>query len=76
MPWDEAEVSNDRACMGQLYFQVPGGTKHGQYWLNVKFAQTIVRVPFRLLTDDEEKMLGDNFDDIKKQIDNAFRKKS
>ena len=27
MPWDQAEVSNDRACMGQLYFHVPGGTK-------------------------------------------------
>jgi hypothetical protein len=34
--------------MGQLYFHVPGGTKYGQYWLNVKFAQSVVRVPFRL----------------------------
>jgi hypothetical protein len=76
MPWDEAEVSDDRACMGQLYFHVPGGTKYGQYWLNVKFAQSVVRVPFRLLTEDEEKLLGKNFGDIKKQIDNAFRKKS
>jgi hypothetical protein len=75
MPWDQTDVTNDRACMGQLYFHVPGGTKFGQYWLNVKFAQSVVRVPFRLLTDSEEKMLGDNFGDIKKQIDNAFRKK-
>jgi len=75
MPWDQVEVSNDRACMGQLYFHVPGGTKYGQYWLNVKFAQSVVRVPFRLLTEDEEKLLGNNFDDIKKQVDNAFRKK-
>jgi|SRR5579884_2978908 len=76
MPWDEVEVSNDRACVGQLYFHIPGGTKFGQYWLNVKFAQSVVRVPFRLLTEDEEKMLGKNFGDIKKQIDNAFRKKT
>jgi hypothetical protein len=76
MPWDQAEVSNDRACMGQLYFHVPGGTKYGQYWLNVKFAQSVVRVPFRLLTEDEEKMLGKNYGDIKKQIDAAFRKKT
>jgi hypothetical protein len=75
MPWDQAEVTNDRACMGQLYFHVPGGTKYGQYWLNVKFAQSVVRAPFRLLTEDEEKMLGKNYDDIKKQIDDAFRKK-
>jgi len=75
MPWDQADVSNNRACLGQLYFHVPGGTKHGQYWLNVKFAQSVVRVPFRLLTEDEEKRLGKNYGDIKKQVDNAFRKK-
>jgi hypothetical protein len=75
MPWDQADVSNDRACMGQLYFHVPGGTKHGQYWLNVKFAESVVRVPFRLLTQDEEKTLGKNYGNIKKQVDAAFKKK-
>ena len=58
MPWDQAEVTNNRACLGQLYFHVPGGTKYGQYWLNVKFAQSVVRVPFRLFTEEEEKTLG------------------
>lgn len=76
MPWDEAEVSNSRACMGQLYFHVPGGTKYGQYWLNVKFAESTVRVPFRLLTEEEEKKLGKNYGNIKKQVDNAFKKAS
>jgi hypothetical protein len=76
MPWDQAEVGNNRACMGQLYFHVPGGTKYGQYWLNVKFARSVVRVPFRLLTEDEERTLGKNFGNIKKQVENAFRKKS
>ena len=76
MPWDQAEVTRSRACLGQLYFHVPGGTKYGQYWLNVKFAQSVVRVPFRLLTDEEEKTLGKNFGDIKKQVDAAFRKKT
>ena len=75
MPWDQTDVSNDRACMGQLYFHVPGGTKYGQYFLNIKFAQSVVRVPFRLLTEEEEKLLGDNFGDIKKQIDDAFKPK-
>jgi hypothetical protein len=75
MPWDQAEVTNDRACMGQLYFHVPNGTKYGQYWLNVKFAQSVVRVPFRLLTPDEEKKLSRNFGDIKRQVENAFRPK-
>jgi hypothetical protein len=73
-PWNEAEVSNSRACVGQLYFQVPGGTKYGQYWLNVKFAQSTVRVPFRLFTEEEEKTLGKNYGKIKKQVDDAFKK--
>jgi hypothetical protein len=76
MPWDQVEVTRSRACTGQLYFHVPGGTKHGQYWLNVKFAQSLVRVPFRLLTDEEEKVLGKNYGNIKKQVDAAFRKKA
>jgi hypothetical protein len=76
MPWDQVEVTNSRACTGQLSFHVPGGTKYGQYWLNVKFAQSVVRVPFRLFTAEEEKTLSKNYGDIKKQIDNAFRKKT
>jgi hypothetical protein len=76
MPWDQADVTSDRACMGQLYFHVPGGTKYGQYWLNVQFAQSVVRVPFRLLTEDEERQLGRNFGDIKKQVEDSFRKKT
>jgi hypothetical protein len=75
MPWDEAEVTNTRACVGQLYFHVPGGTQYGQYWLNVKFAQSVVRVPFRLLTKEEERTLSKNYGDIKKQVEAAFRKK-
>lgn len=75
LPWDEAEVTNNRACMGQLYFHIPGGTKYGQYWLNIKFAQGVLRVPFRLLTEEEEKTLGKNFNSIKKQVDDAFRRK-
>jgi len=75
MPWDEAQVTSDRACVGQLYFHVPGGTKYGQYWLNVKFAQSVVRVPFRLFTKEEERTVSRNFGDIKKQVEEAFRKK-
>ena len=76
MAYDQVEISDTRACLGRLYFPVPGGIKYGQYWLNVKFAQSVVRVPFRLLTEEEEKTLGKNYGDIKKQVDNAFRKKT
>jgi hypothetical protein len=75
MPWDEASVTKSRACMGQLYFHIPGGTKYGQYWLNVNFAESQLRVPFRLFTEEEEKVLSKNYSDIKKQVDAAFKKK-
>ena len=75
MPWDEVELSNTRACVGRLYFKIPGGITYGQHWLNVKFDQTLVRVPFRILTADEEKTLSKNYKNIKKQVDAAFKPK-
>ncbi len=75
MPWDEVSLSDQRACVGRFYFKVPGGVKYGQYWLNVKFANSVIRVPFRVLTKEEDKMLSKNYGDIKKQVDAAFRKK-
>jgi len=74
--WDLVELSSDRACLGRLYFQVPGGITYGQYWLDVQFAQSLVRVPFRIFTEDEEKLVSKNFKSIKKQVDDAFKKKS
>ena len=75
LPRDEIELSNTRACVGRLFFQVPGGIKHGQHFLNVKFEKSVVRVPFRILTEDEEKFLSKNYKDIEKQVKDAFRKK-
>jgi hypothetical protein len=76
MAWDEVELSNTRACIGRLYFRIPGGISYGQYWLNVKFEKSLVRVPFRILTKDEEKLLSKNYKSIKKQVDDAFKKKT
>jgi len=76
MPYDQVELSDTRACLGRLYFNVPSGITYGQHWLNVKFQKSLVRVPFRILTKDEEKLLSKNYTSIKKQVDNAFKKKS
>jgi len=73
--WDQVELSSLRAAVGQLFFNVPGGIKYGQHWLNVKLKETLIRVPFRILTKDEDKLLDKNFDDIQKQVDEAFRPK-
>ena len=75
MPVDELELSSERACLGRLYFHVPGGITYGQHWLNVKFEKSLVRVPFRILTTEEEKFLSKNYKDISKQVKDAFKKK-
>jgi hypothetical protein len=76
MPWDKVEMNDQRACLGRLYFPVPGGIAYGQYWLNVKFAKTTIRVPFRILTKEEDKIFDKNYKDIKKQVEEAFKKES
>jgi hypothetical protein len=75
MSWDEVSLSNRRACVGRLFFTIPGGIKHGQHFLNVKFEKTLIRVPFRILTEEEERMLGKNYGDIRKQVQEAFKPK-
>ena len=75
MAYDEGELSTTRACLGRLYFRIPGGITYGQHWLNVKFEKSLVRVPFRILTKDEEKFVNKNYGSIKKQVDDAFKKK-
>ena len=76
MAFDEVELSNTRGCVGRLYFHVPGGITYGQHWLNVKFEKSLVRVPFRILTKDEERLLEKNYKDIRKLVQDAFRKKT
>jgi len=73
MAYDVVELSSSRACLGRVYFHVPGGIKYGQHWLNVKFEKSMVRAPFRILTEDEEKLLSKNYKDISKQVKEAFK---
>ena len=75
MPVDELELSSTRACLGRLYFHVPGGITYGQHWLNIKFEESLVRVPFRILTKEEEKFFSKNYKDISKQVKDAFKPK-
>ncbi len=71
--WDTVEFTDQQACLGRLYFQVPGGITYGQHWLNVKFANSLVRVPFRILTKEEYKLLDKNYKSIEKQVEDAFK---
>jgi hypothetical protein len=75
LPFDEVDLSDDRACVGRFFFKIPGGIAYGQHWLNVQFEKSLVRVPFRILTKDEEKLLDKNYKSIEKQVKDAFRPK-
>src|SRR5262249_50714941 len=39
--YDQVSLNPMRACVGQIFFQVPDGIAYGQYWLNVKFAKSV-----------------------------------
>jgi len=75
LPYDVVDLSNDRACVGRLYFKIPGGIAYGQHWLNVKFQKSLVRVPFRILTKEEEQFFSKNYKAIDKQVKEAFKPK-
>ena len=72
--FDQVELSQQRACLGRLFFKVPGGIQYGQHWLNVMFKGGVVRTPFFIMTKDEEKKFSKEWKDIKKQHEAAFKK--
>lgn len=73
--WSQVGLASQRACMGRIFFNVPAGIARGQHWLNVKFENSVVRVPFRILTDEEYKYLDKNYKSIEKQVKQAFTPK-
>jgi len=73
MAWDQVDLSYNRACLGRVYFEIPGGITYGQHWLNVKFKDSLIRVPFRVLTKEEDKLLDKHYKSIEKQVEEAFK---
>jgi hypothetical protein len=72
LAFNDVELDWHRACLGRLFFRVPGGIKVGQHWLNIRFANSAVQVPFRILTPEEEKQLRKYWEDIKKEHEKAL----
>lgn len=73
LAWDQVELSSDRACLGRLFFKVPGGIVPGQYWLNVQFAKSMVQVPFRVMTEAEEKQFREQWEEIKEWHEESMK---
>jgi hypothetical protein len=67
LSYDQVELNFQTACLGRLYFHVPGGVKTGQHWLKGKFAGGEVQVPFRILTKEEEKEFRKTWEDLKEE---------
>lgn len=69
LSFDQFEASFERACVGRLFFKIPGKIQVGQHWLVVKFATSEVQVPFRILTKEEEKVARKKWEEFKKALD-------
>jgi hypothetical protein len=70
--FDQVDLADNRACVGRVFFKVPGGIQVGQHWLIVKFATSEVQVPFRILTAEEGKLLQKNWQEFKKALDKSM----
>lgn len=55
LAYDEVELTNNRACVGRVYFEIPDGIQYGLYNLDVKFADSIVKVPMEIMTEEQAK---------------------
>ena len=72
--YDSTDIDPTRGCLGRLFFKIPGGLQQGQHFLNVQFATSKVRVPFKIFTKEEAKTMQQHWKDIKKQVEEAFKK--
>jgi len=75
LTYDQVELNRQSGCLGRIYFHIPGGIKTGQHWLKVKFAQSEVHVPFRILTKEEAKEFSKTWVDLKEEHDEATKEK-
>jgi len=72
--YDEVDLSSNRACLGRIFFHVPGKIQTGQHYLNVKFENSTVQVPFRILTKEEQKEFKKKWKGLKKEHDAEYKK--
>jgi len=71
--FDQVDLSSNRACLGRIFFKVPGQIQTGQHYLVVKFENSVIEVPFRILTKAEEKEFRKNWKTLKKEHDAEYK---
>ncbi len=67
---DEVNLDSRRACVGRLYFHLPEGITYGQYVLQVTFPNSVIKVPFRIMTKEEMKELRQKLKQMRKDAKN------
>ena len=67
LAYDQVELSFNRACVGRLYFKVPGNIQVGQHTLNVRFYDGMLRVPFKIMTTAEMKEMKKKYQEMEKE---------
>jgi len=73
LAFDQVTLSRRIACVGRVYFHIPDGIKDGQYYLNLKFKESVVQVPFRIFTDEEQKEFNKSWKTIKKEHEAEYK---
>ena len=64
---DVVDLSQNRACAGRVYFNIPDGVQLGLYNLDVKFANSTIRLPFKIMTKDEAKEFEQKWKEARKE---------
>ena len=67
LSFNEVTVDDRSACLGRVYFQIPDGIVLGNYNFDVHFADSIVRVPFKIMTKEEAKAFEKEWKEAEKE---------
>jgi hypothetical protein len=65
--FDEVDLASQTACVGVLYFHVPGGIQYGNYNLDVKFENSIVKVPMEIMNKERAKEFEKQWKEARKK---------
>ena len=53
LAYDQLDLASSNACAGWLFFHIPGGIQYGNYNFDVHFADSILKVPMKIMTKSE-----------------------
>jgi hypothetical protein len=71
---DVVDLSQNRACVGRIFFHIPDGIELGVHNLDVKFANSTIRVPFRIMTKDQVKEFEKEWKEARKKAKEEKKK--